>query len=274
MNERWIVVGCGYTGAHLARELVAAGADVTITRRAGDVAAEAARLGARGVRVDLADPTSLAALGDTSGAIVVDLAPPGDDPAGEIRNLLAALRPTTARLVYVSSVSVYPPAAGAWVDETWPLAPVTRAGRARVAAEAALASSAIPWISLRAAGIWGPGRGLAERLRAGTFRIVGDGTTHLSRIHVDDLVRAILAAGRRSGVTGAVNVADDDPAPIGPLADAIAASLDLPPPPRVPVASVSPDVAGMLAADRRIANRRLKHDLGVTLRYPSVAAST
>ena len=33
--------------------------------------------------------------------------------------------------------------------------------------------------------------------------------------------------------------------------------------------SVAPEVAGMLTADRRIANRRLKRELGVTLRYPS-----
>ena len=98
--------------------------------------------------------------------------------------------------------------------------------------------------------------------------MIGDGTSHVSRIHVVDLVAAILAAGR-SAVTGAVNAADDDPAPIGEVADAVAARLGLPPPPRVPVAAVSPEVAGMLTADRRIANRRMRDELGVVLRYPS-----
>ena len=85
---------------------------------------------------------------------------------------------------------------------------------------------------LRAAGIYGPGRGLVERMRAGTYRIVGDGRAHVSRIHVDDLVEAIVRAGE-SSATGAFNVADDDPAPIGEVADAVAAHLGLPPPPRV-----------------------------------------
>jgi len=98
--------------------------------------------------------------------------------------------------------------------------------------------------------------------------VIGDGTSHVSRIHVVDLVAAILAAAR-SSVTGAINVADDDPAPIGEVADAVAARLGLPPPPRVPAAGVSAEVAGMLTADRKISNRRLREELGVALRYPS-----
>ena len=173
-----------------------------------------------------------------------------------------------ARLVYVSSTGVYGPGGGAWVDETWPVAPITESGRARATAEAALAGAAVPWVALRAAGIYGPGRGLVDRIRAGAYRVVGDGNSHVSRIHVVDLVAAIVAAAG-SPVTGAINVADDDPAPIGEVADAVAARLGLPPPPRVPVAAVPAEVAGMLTADRRITNRRLRDELGVALRYPS-----
>ena len=55
---------------------------------------------------------------------------------------------------------------------------------------------------------------------------------------------------------------------IGVVADEVAARLGLSPPPRVAVSQVAPEVAGMLTADRRIANRRLG-ELGVALRYPS-----
>ncbi|MGN6110190.1 MAG: NAD(P)H-binding protein [Kofleriaceae bacterium] len=263
----WIIVGAGYTGAALARALVERGADVVVTRRDADAATELGRqLGVRGVRADLADPESLAQL-VPEGAIVVCLAPPGADPVGEIRHLIEASR-AAARLIYVSSTGVYPPAHGAWVDESWPVAPSTASGRARAAAEAALHGAPISWIALRAAGIYGPGRGLAERLRAGSYRVIGDGASHVSRIHVEDLVAAILAAGA-SRATGFVNVSDDDPAPIGQVADELARRLGVPPPPRVPAASVSPEIAGMLTADRRIANQRLTRELGVVLRYPS-----
>ena len=254
----WVVVGCGYTGTALARELVRQGDAVIATRR--DASRVPVLAGVHAAAVDLARPGMLRAIAP-DGAIVACLAPPGADPAAEAAELACA-----RRLVYVSSTGVYAPAAGAWVDESWPIAPATRSGRARVAAEAALPAGAA---ILRAAGIHGPGRGIADRLRAGTYRIVGDGLGHVSRIHVDDLVAAIIAAGRRADVAGPINIADDDPAPIGEVADALAAQLQLPPPPRVPIASVDPEIAGMLAADRRIANARMKQLLGVALRYPS-----
>ncbi|TMQ06487.1 MAG: NAD-dependent epimerase/dehydratase family protein [Deltaproteobacteria bacterium] len=268
MTRTWWILGAGYTGTQLARTLVARpelAVDVVVTRRDREVArALGAALGVRGERADLADPASLAV---PAGAIVVCAAPPGRDPAGEIRALVAAAR-EAARIVYVSSTGVYGPGHGAWVDESWRIAPITESGRARAAAEAALAEAAVPWVALRAAGIYGPGRGLVDRIRAGTYRVIGDGTSHVGRIHVVDLVAAIVAAGL-SEITGAINVADDDPAPIGEVADAVATRLGLPPPPRVPADAVPAEVAGMLTADRRIANRRLRDELGVVLRYPS-----
>jgi nucleoside-diphosphate-sugar epimerase len=282
MSRPWVIVGCGYTGAYLARALVGRGTEVTLTRRDPTAAAELARslaAGAapgrdssaaaptvRGVAADLGDPASLAGL-VPSGAIVCCLAPPGPDPAGEIRHLLDASR-GAERLVYVSSTGVYAPGGGAWVDESWPIGPTTESGRARALAEGALALSEIPWIALRAAGIHGPGRKLVDRIRSGTYRVVGDGTSHVSRIHVVDLVSAILAAGARD-VRGFVNAADDDPAPMGEVADTLAGLLGLPPPPRVPASEVPTELAGMMTANRRIANRRLKEELGVELRYPS-----
>jgi nucleoside-diphosphate-sugar epimerase len=263
----WVILGCGYTGAYLARALVGRGEVLTITRRDRAAAEEMAQqLGARGVGVDLAEPATLEGV-IPDGAIVVCLAPPGHDPAFEIATLVkAACR--AAKLVYVSSTGIYGAADGAWVDEGWPLAPITASGKARVAAEAALAGAEIPVAILRAAGIHGPGRKMADRIREGTHRVIGDGSSHVSRIHVVDLVAAIIAAGEGTA-TGAINIADDDPSPIGEVADAFAAQLGVPPSPRVSPDSVSPEVAGMLTANRRIANQRMKTELGVVLRYKS-----
>jgi nucleoside-diphosphate-sugar epimerase len=250
----------------LAERLVRDGQRVIVTRRDAMSAralevALGATADARGVAMDLARPETLAFPDD---AIVVCLAPPGPQPHAEIEALAHSAR-NCERLVYVSSTGVYAPAGGAWVDETWPMDPKTQNGRARAAAEAALPADAI---ALRAAGIYGPGRGLLERIRAGTYRVIGDGSAHVSRVHVTDLVDAIIRAGATT-FSGPVNVADDEPAPIGQVADAIAERLGVPAPPRVPADQVDPEIAGMLTADRRISNKRLKEKLGVVLRYPS-----
>nr|MBA3499677.1 NAD-dependent epimerase/dehydratase family protein [Deltaproteobacteria bacterium] len=216
--------------------------------------------------VDLADPSTLVGV-IPDGAVVVCLAPPGHDPAFEIQTLVKAAH-AASKIVYVSSTGVYAPAHGDWVDESWPVAPVTSSGKARIAAESALAAAQVPVVILRVAGIHGPGRKMSDRIREGTHRVIGDGSSHVSRIHVIDLVAAIVLAGTRP-VTGVVNIADDDPSPIGEVADAFAAKLGVPPPPRVSPDSVSPEVAGMLTANRRIANRRMKDELGVELRYKS-----
>ncbi|MGE0869091.1 MAG: NAD-dependent epimerase/dehydratase family protein [Kofleriaceae bacterium] len=267
MVPPWVIIGCGYTGTRLARVVVGTGADVTVTRRDGAAAdAKAAELGARGARADFDDPPSWRGL-VRDGAVVACLAPPGRDPAAGMRSLIAAAE-RASRFIYVSSTGVYAPGGGQWVDEQWQIAPATPSGRARVACETVVAEAALSTVILRAAGIYGPGRGLAERIAAGSYRIVGDGRSHVSRIHVDDLVEAMIRAATAS-VTGAINIADDDPAPIGEVADAIATSLGRPPPPRVAPDTVAPEIAGMLTADRKIANQRMKQALGLRLRYPS-----
>ncbi|MDB4952870.1 MAG: NAD-dependent epimerase/dehydratase [Myxococcales bacterium] len=268
----WVIVGCGYVGSALAYRLEAAHHRVIATRRPtadGDpyrIPPASTAGGTAVVAVELGDPKTLTGV-IPAGAIVVCCAPPGPDPQGETTALVDAAR-TARRLIYISSTGVYPPAGGDWVDETWPVHPATAAGRAREVAETVIATAPISNIVLRVAGIHGSGRGLVDRIRSGTYRIIGDGRSHVSRIHIDDLVEAIVRAGA-SSVTGAVNIADDDPEQIGVVADAIASKLGLPSPPRVSADSVDPEVAGMLTANRRIANRRMKQELGVVLRYPS-----
>lgn len=300
----WLVLGAGYTGLRLARALVARGDDVVLTRRrADDATADAAALSVRGLAVDLAAPATLAAAlracetsslrtgdGDVprrraddqrgwepngsqplpSGAIVVHTAPPIDERGtGEAALATAAAIAGVARIVYLSSTAVYAPAAGAWVDEDFALAPTTASGRARLAAEQALAAGLVPCVRLRVAGIHGPGRGVVARLLAGSYRLIGDGATQVSRIHVEDLVTCILAAGDAAAPGPVYNLADDAPCTARDLALTAAALLGLPPPPTVPLAAALPEVAGMLTADRRIDNRRIKRELGVTLHYPS-----
>ncbi len=266
----WVIAGCGYTGLHLAGRLLAAGATVIATRRGEAPAGADPRIAWR--QAELADPGSLAGW-IPPGAVLVDSVPPAADEAGE-RNLVAAAAAAPVhRLVYLSSTGVYGPGDGSWVDEDTPVAPAAAHGDRRLQAEAVLlqaaAAAGVDAVSLRISGIYGPGRGVAARLRAGTYRVIG-GDTWVNRIHVHDLCTAILAAGTVALLPRRVyTVADDEPATGRTHAEAVAAALGLPAPPVVPLAGADPRAAAMLGANRRIRNRRLKQELGVTLRYPS-----
>jgi nucleoside-diphosphate-sugar epimerase len=272
----WVILGCGYTGTHLARRLLEARATVTVTRRSRAALDEiAARCpGVKTEVVDLADAGALDGL-IPDEAVVVDSVPPS---AGDVSADRAVARASAeagaSRLVYLSSTGVYPPADGAWVDEEVAPAPAGARGQARLAAEQALLEEAeergLSAVTLRIVGIYGPGRGVVARMKAGRYRVIGTGDTWVNRVHVHDIASAIMAAGVAEPLEHRVyNVADDGPEPSAVYAAAVAEALGLPPPPRVPLSEVPPAVAAMLGANRRVSNRRMKESLGVILRYPT-----
>jgi len=272
---RWIIVGAGYTGARVAALVAARGDTVVVTRRTLAAAQAVAPAGATARALDL-DPAANDPLADLFGPgdlVVITAAPTDAEARGDQRLAAAARAAGVARIVYVSSTGVYAAAGGEPVAEDFTLAPRSATGGPRLVAEAALRASGVPTVALRAAGIYGPERGIVARMRAGTYRAIGDGLTAASRIHVDDLAAAIVAAGVHRAPLPVYNVADDEPGPSRELVEAAMAAFSLPAPPTVAVAAVEPRVAAMVTADRRIDNTRLRQHLGLALRYPSWRAA-
>ena len=178
--------------------------------------------------------------------VVVDSVPGGS--AG-----LAARLRGVRRVIYLSATSVYGRGDGSWVDEDTPAAPDEPRGEARLAAERAWEATGLEVVSLRIAAIHGPGRGVAARLRAGTYQVIGDGSGWSNRIHVDALVERILWVGGLARLPGRVHVVSDGvPTTSRGYADAVAMSLGLPPPPSVPVEAVSAEQAAMALGNRRL----------------------
>lgn len=186
-------------------------------------------------------------------------------PEGDADPVLAAYGGALAArgcwLGYLSSTGVYGDAGGGWVDESAPLG-----GRrpARVAADRA-------WLGLgarvlRLPGIYGPGRSPLERVRAGSAHRVNLAGQVFSRVHVDDIASGIAAA--LDGPAGAYNLADGLPADQNAVVAYAARLLGMPPPPFVPLESLSPMAQGFYAENRRVANGRAKRVLGWRPRYP------
>jgi nucleoside-diphosphate-sugar epimerase len=283
-RERAVIVGCGYVGLRLARALAAEGIAVTGTTRSAARVAEIEDAGARAALADAADPASLAAaLGDAPDAVFDCVKPRktgGDAYAADVTQrvvgAVAAARPRAA--VYVSSTSVYGRRAGDWTDEDTPLAPASPAGAARAQAEAAYLAAwrdgGLPVRICRVPGIYGPGRTLRQRLETGAYRRVDDERHWVSRIHVDDLVSGLIAAWREGRPGGVYLLCDDQPVTGDAYAELTARLLGLPVPPAVSREDIRRDLTDSAferrVADRRCSNRRMRLELKVVPRYPSV----
>jgi nucleoside-diphosphate-sugar epimerase len=261
MEDRPILLlGCGYTAARAARVLLARGRRVLATTRDPAALDDLAAAGAEVLPLDLADPSSTAAFASRvpAGAAVLSSVPslPGPegprDPGPAIRE---ALGDRPARVVLLSTTGVYGDAPE--VDERTPPAPRTPRQVVRRETEVSVAAG------LRPAAIYGPGRGLLEMLRAGRYRIPGDGGNHVSRIHADDLA-ALSLTGLDSDLTGAFPVADDHAGTVREVVAFAADLLGVPMPPSVPPA----DLHETLRSDRRVDGRAIRRRLDVTLRYP------
>jgi nucleoside-diphosphate-sugar epimerase len=215
--------------------------------------------------------------------IVLHFAPPGGAGGKDLRtrNLLAALsqRASPRRFVYISTSGVYGDCSGALVDETRPLNAQTARARLRADAENQIrewakrnrASTSI----LRVPGIYAADRLPLERLRQRTPAIMHKEDSYTNHIHADDLARIVVAALRHGKPNRVYHASDDSDMRMGDYFDAVADAHGLPHPPRLSreevERSVSPMLWSFMNESRRLKNGRMKNELGVRLRYSTVA---
>ncbi|OGB15253.1 MAG: NAD(P)-dependent oxidoreductase [Burkholderiales bacterium RIFCSPHIGHO2_12_FULL_67_38] len=288
-RERVLIIGCGDVGLRAARAL-GGGRRVRLLALSSTPGRQAA-LRAQGITPlsgDLDDARSLRRLAGL-GTRVLHLAPP---PSGELadwrldprtRALVRALaqRSLPAALVYGSTSGVYGDRQGHWVNEATPAQPLTPRAWRRVDAEAAVhwlgRATGVRTTALRIPGIYAPDREGGtprERLLRGTPVLRAEDDVHTNHIHADDLARACVLALWRGRPQRNVNVCDDTELKMGDYFDLAADLYGLPRPPRV-----ARDAAGdqlplvllsFMSESRRLHNQRMKTELGLRLRYPTV----
>ncbi len=241
----------GYTATRLATALRAKGWAVTGTRQS-----------ARDGVLVFDDPAVVGAIGRATH--ILSSVPPNEAGDPVLLHYGDAIRASGAWIGYLSSTGVYGDTDGAWVDESAPVG----TGRRSARSDADLAWQTMPDAHVfRLPGIYGPGRSAIDRVRSGQAQRV-DAPGHLfSRIHVDDIVGAVIAAIERPR-PGVYNIADDRPASGSVVTEAACDLLAAPYPPRVAPAALSPQARAFYSERRRIANGKMKRDLGVVLRYP------
>ena len=175
---------------------------------------------------------------------------------------------------YLSTTGVYGDRGGDWVDEASDLRPGSDRAHRRVCAERA-------WIDwgdrhgiathvFRLAGIYGPGRSVVDRIKAGTAQRISRPAHLFSRIHVEDIATVLAASMVNPSAGGIYNVCDDEPATPADVTSYVCELLRIAPPPLIPFedADLSPMGRSFWADNRRIRNDRIKEELGVQLAFP------
>ena len=276
-TARYLVAGCGYVGVRLARGLLPRGPVVGLTRSE----ASTEQLDAQGIDAvvwDLDVAESALPRGFGTPSVVFYLVPPPAtgvlDP--RLKRFLALLPAPPARIVYVSTTGVYGNTGSELIDETTPVNPSTDRARRRVDAEKSLTQwcerQGVGWTIVRTPGIYGPGRLPIERLKRGEPMIRHSEAGYSSRIHVDDLVAALLlASSAPRAVERVYNVSDGNPATMTEYFERVATLTGMPAPALVSRAeaekAVSPGLWSYLIESRRIDSSRIREELGFAPRF-------
>ena len=279
--KRLLIIGCGDVAQRALPLLLPHYRVYALLRDPARHAAWRAR-GATPLAGDLDDRASLARIAGLADA-VLHLAPPaaGGTADTRTRNLLAALSlgAVPRRLIYISTSGVYGDCGGAAVSETRTPNPQTARARLRIDAERQIREWAkrnrVNASILRVPGIYAEDRLPLERLRNGTPAILAEEDGYTNHIHADDLARIAAAALHLGKPNRIYHASDDGELKMGDYFDAVADACGLPHPPRLPRAAVehnvSPALWSFMNESRRLLNRRMKAELRVRLRYPTVA---
>lgn len=294
-RQRLLIVGCGDVGLRVVRALQAGGTGrhgprVLALTSSSDRAPLLRAAGVQPLVGDLDQPATLARLAGLAQR-VLHLAPPPTEGAGpqawwrdpRTEHLLQALarRTLPQALVYASTTGVYGDCGGAWIDETRGIAPGNARGQRRANAERVVRGwalhSGVRATVLRVPGIYAldrEGGTPVGRLRKGLPLLQASDDVYTNHIQADDLARACVAALWRGKPQRVVHASDDTEMYMADYVDLAADLCGLPRPPRISRAeaqgSLPVSLLSFMGESRRLRNRRLKTELRVQLRYPSV----
>jgi nucleoside-diphosphate-sugar epimerase len=273
------VLGCGYVGLELARQL-RDDHDVVGVRRSEAGLAAVEEAGAEAVQADITDAEALDAVPDVD-ALVFAASSGGRGAEAARRVYVEGLRTAIEsfgarddspdRLVYTSSTGVYGDHDGDWVDEETPLEPTTEkttvlAEAERIAREVA-SDYDIDGSVARFAGLYGPDRYRLERYLEGP---VTEG--YLNMIHRDDAAGVVrfMLTDTDADLLLAV---DDEPVDKWDFADWLADECGVERPPKRTKAERLDDDISEAARRRILTSKRCSNDrlreLGYEFRYPT-----
>jgi hypothetical protein len=165
-------------------------------------------------------------------------------------------------IAYISSTGVYGTLSGR-IDEVSPVDLQSPSSVSRLHAEEVWRRQGA--VVLRAPGLYSADSGLIQRLESRTYRLPGDGSNYVSRIHLDDLAQIILASFKSPKPGSTYVVGDTKPATHREVSEWLCLKLHIPFPESVPLAEVHETLRG----NRQICGEKVLRDFSIRLKYPT-----
>lgn len=276
------IVGCGYIGIELGRQLSDTGHQVVGVRRSSDGVERIQAAGFEGIQADVTDPATLDRVPSVD-AVVYAVSTGGRDVdsarAAYVEGQSMAIESFSSRetppsrWVYTGSTGVYGDQHGGWVDEQTPLNPESDRSRVLCRAEAVARDTAaecgMDWTVVRFGGLYGPDRFRVDRYLSGP---VTEGFLNL--LHRDDAAGVVSFLLTRNLANNEVVVAvDDEPVNRPDLAAWLAERCDRQPPESITLTERLSEVDDparrrRIRADKRCSNQKLR-ELGYEFEYPT-----
>ncbi len=237
---------------------------------------------------DLDDPISLNKLSGLAHTLVHLAPPPGQGRIDtRTKHLLAALcnRSKTRtgilpqRFIYISTSGVYGDCDGNWVDEKRAVNPRNERAWRRLDAERQVRNwgrrHGVRVSILRVPGIYAANRLPITRLQQRLPALLSCEDSYTNHIHADDLARIIVATLHYGKAGRVYHASDDSHLKMGAYFDQVADHFGLARPQRITreqaQTALSPGMLSFMRESRRLTNERIKQELRVQLRYPTVA---
>jgi nucleoside-diphosphate-sugar epimerase len=159
--------------------------------------------------------------------------------------LNAAASSARPRFIHISTTLVTGPSNG---NPTKVTANIQTGGshytKSKAAAEQLVRRSMLPWTILRLPPLYGPGMrhgwpDVLRRLKQGTFKIIGNGSSRMHLTHIDDIVAGVLNMFESPQKTDhqIYQLAGPEPIELGKAFQLLAHELGAPEPGRIPIAA-------------------------------------
>lgn len=258
-----LLLGHGYVAQHLQKRLSGNGMMISWTQRSVPTNTQtdngAIRFGS----------DAMLAMAQEADFILSSIPPDkgGNDPA---LRALGPLRLQAEWIGYLSATSVYGDRKGQWAFEGETPTPGLVRGRRRADAELSWLETLPQTQIFRLAGIYGPGRDPFDKLKNRAARVIEKPGHVVNRIHVDDIVSALILSMQCPSPQDIYNIADGHPAFPGDVLDYAAKLSHDPLPERVSLEDprVSSMARSFYAETKRVDIGRAKSRLNWSPEFP------